>query len=309
MCPQLKITQQEQSEDCLNLNIWRPSEINGSESLPVYVFIHGGDFEYGAGSDTDINGDTVVAKRYHSIYRGVGAGKANLDIFKEFSIGASYNKTIQFGTKNSGVAALQQLQFRVANTPLILGVKQIIGQSSVTSGLGVVAEYDTRNNMFFPTNGYSVNAEYMVYDEKIGSDWNYQNLNINGEVYIPVAERWTLAFAGNYQNFNTQEHYLPPTVRPYVELRGIASYRYQGDEIATAQSQVTYAIDNRWTVSAFYGLGKATVEGSLSDDESVDAYGAGFRYQIVCRYGLHMGVDLAFSDVDSAFYITVGSGF
>ncbi|MFA0322188.1 hypothetical protein AB4561_20095 [Vibrio sp. 10N.222.55.A3] len=69
------------------------------------------------------------------------------------------------------------------------------------------------------------------------------------------------------------------------------------------------AIDNRWTVSAFYGLGKATVEGSLSDDESVDAYGAGFRYQIACRYGLHMGVDLAFSDVDSAFYITVGSGF
>jgi hypothetical protein len=266
---------------------------------------------------------------------GVGAGKANLDIFKEFSIGASYNKTIQFGTKTSGVVALQQLQFRVANTPLMLGVKQIIGQSSVefetsnedvnnvingaiqyfmgessvTSGLGVVAEYDTRNNMFFPTNGYSVNAEYMVYDEKIGSDWNYQNLNINGEVYIPVAERWTLAFAGNYQNFNTQEHYLPPTVRPYVELRGIASYRYQGDEITTAQSQVTYAIDNRWTVSAFYGLGKATVEGSLSDDESVDAYGAGFRYQIARRYGLHMGVDLAFSDDDSAFYITVGSGF
>ncbi|OEF08561.1 carboxylesterase family protein [Vibrio genomosp. F10] len=62
VCPQLKITQQAQSEDCLNLNIWRPSEINGSESLPVYVFIHGGDFEYGAGSDAIINGDTVVAQ-------------------------------------------------------------------------------------------------------------------------------------------------------------------------------------------------------------------------------------------------------
>ncbi|WGV98006.1 carboxylesterase family protein [Vibrio sp. YMD68] len=62
VCPQLKTTKQVQSEDCLNLNIWRPAETNGSEPLPVYVFIHGGDFEYGAGSDAIINGDTVVAQ-------------------------------------------------------------------------------------------------------------------------------------------------------------------------------------------------------------------------------------------------------
>ncbi|MEZ9407870.1 MULTISPECIES: hypothetical protein [unclassified Vibrio] len=169
---------------------------------------------------------------------GVGAGKANLDIFKEFSIGASYNKTIQFGTKNSGVAALQQLQFRVANTPLMLGVKQIIGQSSV--------EFETSN-------------------EDV-------NNAINGVIQYFMGESSVTSGLGVVAEYDN-------------------------------------AIDNRWTVSAFYGLGKATVEGSLSDDESVDAYGAGFRYQIACRYGLHMGVDLSFSDVDSAFYITVGSGF
>ncbi|PMH43118.1 para-nitrobenzyl esterase [Vibrio sp. 10N.286.49.B3] len=61
-CPQLKATTQAQSEACLNLNIWRPAGLEGNEELPVYVFIHGGDFEYGAGSEPLIHADTVVAQ-------------------------------------------------------------------------------------------------------------------------------------------------------------------------------------------------------------------------------------------------------
>ncbi|MBD1566862.1 carboxylesterase family protein [Vibrio sp. S12_S33] len=61
-CPQLKATTQAQSEDCLNLNIWRPEGTVQGEDLPVYVFIHGGDFEYGSGANPMIHGDKVVAQ-------------------------------------------------------------------------------------------------------------------------------------------------------------------------------------------------------------------------------------------------------
>lgn len=61
-CPQLKATTQEQLEECLNLNIWRPAGIEEGAELPVYVFIHGGDFEYGAGSEPLIHGDMVAAQ-------------------------------------------------------------------------------------------------------------------------------------------------------------------------------------------------------------------------------------------------------
>ncbi|OIQ26781.1 carboxylesterase family protein [uncultured Vibrio sp.] len=61
-CPQLKSTAQPQSEDCLNLNVWRPLGTQGGDDLPVYIFIHGGDFEHGSGSDALIQGDTVVAQ-------------------------------------------------------------------------------------------------------------------------------------------------------------------------------------------------------------------------------------------------------
>ncbi|WGK83822.1 carboxylesterase family protein [Vibrio aestuarianus] len=61
-CPQIKATTQAQSEDCLNLNIWRPEGTVQGEDLPVYVFIHGGDFEYGSGANPMIHGDKVVAQ-------------------------------------------------------------------------------------------------------------------------------------------------------------------------------------------------------------------------------------------------------
>ncbi|GEM77791.1 carboxylesterase family protein [Vibrio superstes] len=61
-CMQNRATVQEQNEDCLNLNIWRPAGVEADADLPVYVFIHGGDFEYGAGSEALVHGDTVVAQ-------------------------------------------------------------------------------------------------------------------------------------------------------------------------------------------------------------------------------------------------------
>jgi para-nitrobenzyl esterase len=61
-CPQLKKTAQPQSEVCLNLNLWRPANTQAGDDLPVYVYIHGGDFEYGSGSEALVHGDTVVAQ-------------------------------------------------------------------------------------------------------------------------------------------------------------------------------------------------------------------------------------------------------
>ncbi|MEZ8860050.1 BamA/TamA family outer membrane protein [Vibrio sp. 10N.247.311.51] len=265
---------------------------------------------------------------------GVGAGQMNLSIYKDLSLELPNNKStdiqpLEFSTETRGVVLQQGVQFRVADTPLMLGVKQFVsyteitsdsqivdklmeytlGQTIVTSGLGLAADYDTRNNLFYPTSGYQFSADYMVYDEKLGSDQAYRKLDLEGEVYVPLATQWTLAFAANYQNFQSDELFLSPTTQPYIQLRGVSSYRYQGDEITTLQSQVVFDIDDRWNVSGFYGYGQAKEEAELSQDQTVGAYGVGFRYQIARRYGLRIGMDLARSDDENAFYISLGSGF
>jgi para-nitrobenzyl esterase len=48
------------SENCLNLNIWTPAGVKADAGLPVYVFIHGGGFGLGAGSQPMYDGGELA---------------------------------------------------------------------------------------------------------------------------------------------------------------------------------------------------------------------------------------------------------
>ena len=50
-----------QSEDCLYLNVWAP-EIQHARKLPVMVWIHGGGFVGGSGSDERSDGTLMASK-------------------------------------------------------------------------------------------------------------------------------------------------------------------------------------------------------------------------------------------------------
>ncbi|XP_046577689.1 crystal protein-like [Haliotis rubra] len=62
-CPQDAkfICQTEMSEDCLSLNVFRPLKPI-SASLPVMLWIHGGNFEYYSGGSVLFDGETIVSR-------------------------------------------------------------------------------------------------------------------------------------------------------------------------------------------------------------------------------------------------------
>src|SRR5271165_4809294 len=43
-----------EAEDCLFINVWRPSQVSADARLPVYVFIHGGGFINGSSNQADM---------------------------------------------------------------------------------------------------------------------------------------------------------------------------------------------------------------------------------------------------------------
>ena len=50
------------SEDCLFLNVWTPAEPGGSERLPTMVWIHGGGFVVGSGSEARYDATRLAAR-------------------------------------------------------------------------------------------------------------------------------------------------------------------------------------------------------------------------------------------------------
>ncbi|WP_244950653.1 glyceraldehyde-3-phosphate dehydrogenase [Vibrio superstes] len=257
---------------------------------------------------------------------GIGYGDIHMNFYSPFE----QLESSGFEMSMQGIGAIQKLKFRVADTPLFLGFAQKfvapdlavvdsshvddalqkwVNMSPVVSGLGLVAEVDTRNQFLYPTSGGDYKAEYMVFDDSIGSDYDFQTLSAQGVHYFSLNETWNIALQGKYNYLSTDERLLPPPAYPDIQLRGIARNRYQGSATASIESQLTYNITNRWSASVFGGLGSAVEETSeLFSDDNHYAYGMGFRYLIARRYGMHVGIDIAKSEEDNALYFQVGTG-
>ncbi|WP_374684524.1 BamA/TamA family outer membrane protein [Scandinavium hiltneri] len=259
----------------------------------------------------------------------VGAGYANinLDIYSGDVLGFGKNRAINTNTK--GYGALQRLQFRVGDSPVFLGVTQIyarteisadnnklinaawqrvFGSESTSSAVGLMAEYDTTDNFFYPHKGLSLSAEYRFYSSFLGGDYRYNQLTLDGKYFLPLSPTLTLALAGDYQALSNSDQHLPPMTRPDINLRGISRYRYQGDYVGTVQTQLAWQVTPRWILQGFVGAGSAANDNSDLFSSSEVAWGTGFRYLIARKYGLYTGADIAFSEGDQAVYFNVGSG-
>ncbi|MCT4714249.1 BamA/TamA family outer membrane protein [Enterobacteriaceae bacterium H18W14] len=256
----------------------------------------------------------------------LGYADINLDIYSGDISGFDRGKGVSTQTK--GYGGMQKLLFRVADTPFFVGgsqfyasmeisadnpfinraLQRVLGEKSATSGVGLLMEYDTTDNFFYPRRGLSVTGEYQFYTSFLGGDYRYNLLTLNGKYFHPLGNDFTLALAGNYQSLSHQSSHLPPMARPYIQLRGISRYRYQADYVSTVQTQLEWQMTPRWTLQGFVGAGSASKEQEDLYQQTEVAWGGGFRYLVARQFGLHTGIDIAFSDNEQALYFNVGAG-
>jgi len=167
--------------------------------------------------------------------------------------------------------------------------------------------YDTRDNIFTPTKGFFLEATMAVFASGFGADEDYQRGNLVAMYFRPLGPKLFFGLKGQATaTFGDPPFFL----QPYVQLRGAPAMRYQGQEVAQAEAELRWQFWKRVSVVGFAGAGKAwsDIQG-IERDRSVVTGGAGLRYEIARKYGIHAGLDVAWGPDDTALYIQVGGAW
>lgn len=224
-----------------------------------------------------------------------------------------------------GVVFNQEVKFRLGGSNFFLGglysylgtdidfqstsVPGLQGQKaeSNTAGLGMVAYFDSRDNIMTPDSGVDGKIVFTQYDEALGGDFHYSKLAANSHAYWYFAQRFVLGLRGDIKSVSDDAPFYDV---PFIEMRGIPAMRYQDDVTVVAEVDGRWDFTPRWSLTGFVGAGRAADGfGDISSASNRVSKGIGFRYLAARLLKMRMGVDVAFGPEQTAYYLTIGSAW
>jgi len=182
---------------------------------------------------------------------------------------------------------------------------------SQIAGLGLMIEYDSRDNRFSPSGGRLFNATWSISEEAIGSDFDFSSGKADYNFYHQlkpgkvIAGRATLCMTPGDAPF-----YALCKFGQGVDLRGYVGGRFRDETMATLQVEYRWRFAKKWGVVAFAGAGEvAQTWSDFSLDDLLPSAGVGLRFKISDTTGLNLSVDYAVGDDSDAWYFYVGGSF
>jgi outer membrane protein assembly factor BamA len=248
----------------------------------------------------------------------------NLDYFGIGDDPALANNPLRYNLEPKGGTA--RAKYRFGDTRLWAGLNYAFASTEVSfdkppgtpgepafrhisnvGGFTPSLTFDTRDNFFTPTRGTYIEAAAGFFSPAVGADENFQRATLIAMQFIPLGSTLFLGLrAEGGASFGNEPFYF----RPYIGLRGAATLRYQGEEVAQIETELRWQLWKRFSLVGFVGGGAAWNHlERFENSKTIVTGGAGFRYELARAYGLHIGLDVARGPDDTAVYIQIGSAW
>lgn len=293
------------------------------DERPDITFVGG--FGTGNGTKGALAGDlhhwfdgrlrTLAAVLYASV---------NLDYYGLGDDSALADNPLRYNLEPAG--GLVQVKYRLGDWPLFAGLGYSYAKtnvafdapastpglpdfrsSSAVGGLAPSLTLDSRDNLFTPTRGSYVEGMVSFFSDALGGDEDFQRFQVVGMHYAPLPAQ---VFLGVRGEFAASSEGTPFYMRPFIYQRGVPVMRYQGEDMAQIEAEVRWQFWKRLSAVGFVGTGAAwTGFERVDDPKTATAGGGGFRYELARRYGIHMGLDVAYGPDGAAYYIQWGSAW
>jgi hypothetical protein len=255
---------------------------------------------------------------------GAATGKVNLDFYGLGGDSASLDQKVRYSLNFSG--GIVQANWQLApKSPWAVGLRYVyadvdpkLREDSVLGGLPVeprvkvsaptaVLEFDTRDNLFTPTEGVYAETSYLASRESLGASKDFERFEQIVMGWLPLPNRITLGARANYAWSSTG---TPFFLRPFIQLRGVPAMRYQGERMGSIEVEARWPVSGRWSGVVFGGAGSARTDRDTFDGtKNAGSGGLGLRYALARKFGMDVGLDVARSSGTTAVYLVVGNAW
>ncbi len=185
------------------------------------------------------------------------------------------------------------------------------GNGGRSNGLGLAFQYDSRDIVFFPKEGWLLDASIQQFGGFIGSDFNFTKLYFDLSKYLAIGEKSVLAL-NLYQEYSFGN--VPFSQMALIggsrKLRGYYKGRYRDHQMLEFQAEYRLPTFWRFGMSVFAGLGQVWgPEHNLSAQNLKWNLGIGGRFLLDKKKKINARGDLGFGERAMGTYITVGEAF
>lgn len=197
----------------------------------------------------------------------------------------------------------------------LLSSKNIAGSGGgIISGLGLIVNWDTRDNTFSTINGEYIEINGSFLGQYLFSDYNYSIYNFDARKYFDFSVFDTIHVAAFQFVTSISSGEVPfyrlPTFGGDENMRGIFLGRFRDKASFFLQGEYRFPVIWRIGFAAFGGFGEAANKvSSFAISKLKSAYGIGIRFFVIPEEKILARLDFGFSEGDSQMYLSFSEAF
>lgn len=204
-------------------------------------------------------------------------------------------------------------QMSITEKDSLLQSGNYIGNNGGTiSGIGIVAQWDTRDYIYNPTKGHYMETEIFINGNIVGSDFNYQRYSLDFAKYFSLGTNHTLATQLTTATIQGDPIFYDLLFFGSPKLmRGYQDRRFIDKNMLVLQTEYRFPIYKRLQGVTFVSSGSVSDQYlDLFSNPYKWSYGAGLRFVLNKKDRIRLRLDYGLTTNEGgAFYITVNEAF
>jgi hypothetical protein len=282
-------------------------------------YAENGSYAFGAGGNLHLLDDDLRVKfgaGYMDVrYRFYGVGDQNelgisIDILQEAPV---YFASASYRVWRKLYVGLGYTAGTVDTRPKFVRDENQFFDPVVSLDIGAIMipiVVDSRDHEQFPRDGWMMTGRTVLYSKDVGSDFDAETFMINLNRYIPMRETDVLALRGYFRTTSGDApFFIKSTFGGSTDLRGYPSGRYRDNMMYAFQGEYRWAVNDRWILTGFAGVGEVAADVSEFGRNFLPAAGLGARFVVSQKHRVSLSFDVAHGKDGTEYYFGVGEAF